>query len=133
MENLGKGYLWGGEMLYSSGMFALDRTAVIVTAKQPFLDWLKSVDDTGDDLTLADLNRDQSLYLLPESDDDAAAKRSLRKSCGDIFEEQLDGWWRDESVWPKDRSFRVFTRWFDYRFHSMVFDLVQKAPVREAD
>src|SRR5690348_14965262 len=120
-------------MLYPSGMFVLDLTAVIVTSRQPFLDWLKSVDDTSDDLTLAVLNQDPSLYLLPESVNDEAAKRRLRKSCGEIFAEELDSWWRDQSVWPKDRSFRVFARWFDYRFHSMVFDLVQHAPIREED
>lgn len=47
----------------------------------------------------------------------------LRDSCEEIFEEQLAGWYTDESVWPRDRGFHVFRRWFDYHHHSMVIDL----------
>jgi len=41
----------------------------------------------------------------------------------EIFEEQLDGWHRDRSAWPADRSFDTFTRWFEYSFHSVLYDL----------
>jgi len=33
-----------------------------------------------------------------------------------IFDDQLDGWWRDRTTWPTPRSFDVFTRWFDRQF-----------------
>ena len=43
-----------------------------------------------------------------------------------IFEEQLSGWWRDETDWPTKRDMKTFTHWFDVEFHSVVLDVVQK-------
>ena len=103
-------------------MVSLNRTAAVVTAKQPFLDWLHSV-PTSRHLTLADLNQEPSVYLLPDSDNDAKAARHMRKFCTQIFAHELDGWFRVQSAWPKDLAFRVFTRWFECRYHSMVLDL----------
>jgi hypothetical protein len=45
--------------------------------------------------------------------------------CGEIFEEQLDGWYRVPSSWPVNRDFDMFKRWFEYRFHSMLVDLCE--------
>jgi hypothetical protein len=38
------------------------------------------------------------------------------------IQEQLDGWYTDESVWPKDRTLKVFQQWFECRLHSVVLD-----------
>src|SRR5713226_1624385 len=94
-------------------MVSLNRTAAVVTAKQPFLDWLHSVDPTSRHLTLADLNQEPSVYLLPDSDSDAKAARHMRKSCTQIFTHELDGWFRVPSAWPKDLDFRVLQIPFD--------------------
>src|SRR5215471_6975248 len=47
----------------------------------------------------------------------------LEEVCGEIFEAQLDGWYRVPSSWPVSRDFDMFKRWFEYRFHSMLVDL----------
>ena len=112
-------------------MFVFNRSAAIVIAKQPFLDWLHSVDPTSQHLTLDDLNEDQSIYLLPESESDEQSGKNLRKFCQEIFREQLEAWWRDQSDWPSDLSFGEFSRWFDYEFHSMVFDVEERTLERE--
>jgi hypothetical protein len=104
--------------------------ALVVTAKQPFLDWLQSVDPTGGNLTLGDLNQDPFVYLLPESASDRDAARHVRHSYKQIFESELIGWWREPSDWPKISS-RLFARWFDWRYHSVVLDLAPGALVRE--
>jgi hypothetical protein len=44
----------------------------------------------------------------------------VRKLCAQIFSHELDGWFRVPSGWPKDLTFRVFNRWFECRYHSMV-------------
>ena len=77
-------------------MVTLNRSAIVVTPKQPFLDW-------------------------------------LRDSCEEIFEEQLAGWYTDESAWPRDRGFDVFRRWFDYQHHSMLIDLSGEPLIGESD
>lgn len=90
---------------------------------QPFLDWLHRVDPTSADLTLADLRREPTIYLLPEYDCEDEALDCLQEVVSEIFEEQLAGWYRVPSAWPRERDLRTFLRWFEYRRHSMVFDL----------
>jgi hypothetical protein len=58
---------------------------------QPFLEWLHGVDPTGAELTLEDLRREPTIYLLPECENEEAARGCLRDVCEEIFEEQLDG------------------------------------------
>jgi hypothetical protein len=81
-------------------MRSVNRSAVIVRPAQPFLDWLHQVDPTSAELTLEDLRSDPSVYLLPVYDTEEQARNHLRKRCEDIFEEQLEGWYRDPSTWP---------------------------------
>ena len=66
-------------------MEVINRSAIIVMPAQPFLDWLHRVDPTSADLTLADLRREPTIYLLPEYDrgepqPSNACKRSSAKS-----------------------------------------------------
>jgi hypothetical protein len=48
-------------------MDAINRSAVIVMPAQPFLDWLHQADPTSAELTLEDLRREPTIYLLPET------------------------------------------------------------------
>ena len=113
-------------------MLLVNRTAVIIIAKQPFLDWLHAVDPTSRQLKLDDLNVEPSIYLLPNSDSDEQAKKNLRRICKQIFAHELNGWWSEPSAWPQDLSYGVFVKWFDWRHHSMVFD-VAEAPLRRKE
>ena len=113
-------------------MLLVNRTAVIIIAKQPFLDWLQAVDPTSRQLKLDDLNMEASIYLLPDSDSDQQAEKNLRKICKQIFAHELDGWWSETSTWPQDLSYGVFAKWFDWQHHSMVFD-VTEAPLRREE
>lgn len=51
-------------------MLCLNRTAIVVIAKQPLLDWLHSVDPTSHDLTLEEFNTEPTVFLLPECGSD---------------------------------------------------------------
>ena len=53
-------------MAAGSNMVAVNRSAIVVTPKQPFLDWLQSVDSTSSELASADLGLDPTIYLIPE-------------------------------------------------------------------
>lgn len=101
----------------------LNRSAVVVKPRQPFLDWLHRVDPTSRDITLDELEQDPTIYLIPECDTEADVRRALRKLCGSIFIEQLAAWWTDDDSWPQDRSFAAFRRWFDWQYYSMLIDL----------
>ena len=108
-------------------MLSPNRTAVVVTAKEPFLEWLYSVDPTSHHLTLEDLNRDPTIYLLTEAQDEEEANAFLAEGCEEIFEDQLDGWYRVRDVWPRDLSLSAFRHWFEYRIHFMIVDLCDDA------
>ena len=109
----------------------LNRMAVVVTARQPFLDWLRSVDPTNDDVTLAEVNSEPPVYLLPECVDDDAAARCVRRHCGEILEAEIDGWWTERRDWPAKLTPKIFDEWFEWRWYSMVVDLGEGELVEE--
>jgi hypothetical protein len=73
---------------------ALNRSAVIVTPKQPFLDWLHAADPTSLALTLDEV-REPTIYLLPDCEDAADLLARVKRCSETIFEDQLDGWYRE--------------------------------------
>ena len=102
----------------------LNRCTVIVEAKQPFLDWLKSLPDPPE-VSLDQVNSDQTAYLLPEYAFDNEQGSLLKQFYDLIFEEELLAWWNDEKDWPETRDLATFKKWFDVEFHSMILDLVE--------
>ncbi len=107
----------------------LNRSAVVVRPKQPFVDWLKSVKELElPDMTLDQL--DKTLYLVPDYEDPGDAEKVLKKVCDEIFCRELEGWYTDEETWPKDRSLKVFKQWFDVEHFDVVED-VGRAPIMD--
>ena len=104
-------------------MITINRTAIVVMPGQPFLDWLHRADPTSNELSLEDLRREPAVYLLPECENEKEARECLEEVCGEIFEEQLNGWRRVPSSWPSRRDLDAFDRWFECSFHSVVVDL----------
>ena len=103
----------------------INRSALVLTAKQPFLDWLQSLPDPGEaETTLEDVNRERTTHLLPDYDMLDEEEQLLERFYDIIFEMELEGWWTDESHWPADRDLSLFKQWFHYEFHSVVVDLV---------
>ena len=60
-------------------MNTINRSAVVVIPAQPFLDWLHQADPTSAQLSLNDLRKEATLYLLPEYDTEEEARQ-----CGGI-------------------------------------------------
>jgi len=107
-------------------MLALNRSAIVVRPQSPLLDWLHTVDPTSASITLVNLTQEPTIYLVTECDDSADEETCLQAVYSTIFEDQLDGWWRDRTMWPTPRSLAVFRRWFDCQFHSMLLDLTDE-------
>ena len=111
-------------------MDTLNRSAIVVKPKQRFLDWLHAADPTIRGITLSDVTGEPTIYLIPECDTNEDVVDALREVCEEIFEEQLDGWYRVPSSWPQDRSYEEFCLWFDYQHHSMLIDLGEEPLTR---
>ena len=109
----------------------LNRCAITIRAKEPLLAWLQSLPDY-DDITLDDVNRETTAYLLPIFEDDTEKEALLGQYYDLLFEEELAGWWLAKGDWPKNRSLEMFNHWFDVEFHSVVVDL-EDAALRDED
>ncbi|MGH8550856.1 MAG: hypothetical protein ACRERU_20105 [Methylococcales bacterium] len=100
----------------------LNRAALIIRYEQPFVDWINAVDpDPENAITLNDANEDNSVYLV-EVDDPQELEEWLELNHADLFEDELNEWYSNPSVWPQDRSLDLFKKWCRFELHTMVFD-----------
>lgn len=98
----------------------LNRTAVIVRPKEPFIEWARSIDDDG---TLPTAEGEQTVYLILDFDDDRGFQHVLKQVWAEIFERELEGWYVDETLWPQDRTLAMFKKWFSIEYHTVIEDL----------
>ncbi len=110
-------------------MTTINRIAIMAKPRQPFLDWLHAADETSHDLTLEDLGSDPSIYLLPQCENDEEVRARIAMHVNEIFDEQLDSWYREPSSWPQRRDMETFERWFEWSSHSIIIDLCER-PIR---
>lgn len=103
----------------------LNRSVVIVRVKEPFMKWLQSLPEQAD-VTIDEVNSDNTAYLLPDLEYDDDVDELIERYHDLIFEEQLNGWGTDKSSWPTPRDVKMFKKWFDCEFHSIVLDLVDQ-------
>lgn len=100
----------------------LNRAALILRYKQPFVDWINAADPspTSHVLSLEDVNDEHTVYLLEhvESQDELADWLSYNHEA--LFESELEGWYTDPVLWPKDRSLELLKRWCSLELHSVV-------------
>ena len=113
-------------------MREINRGLMVVKPKQPFLDWVQSLDEGGD-LELKDLHDDASAYLVPEWEMDDDRLKILEWCAEYVFEQELWSWYTDEDLWPLQRDADTFLLWFDIEFHSLVFDLDDETPLEHVD
>ena len=99
----------------------LNRAALIVRPAQPYMDWAKSLDDSD---VLPDALGEQTVYLVPEFEDDEQAESVLKLVYTAVFELELHGWHTIQSAWPQDRSLGAFKEWFTIEMHTVVQDVL---------
>ena len=83
---------------------------------------MRQADPTSAELSLEDLRREPTIYLLPEYATEEEARADLKEFCSEIFEEQLDGWYCVPSAAGRSGLRHLHPR-FEYRFHSVIIDL----------
>lgn len=95
------------------------RSAVVIKKQQPFLDWLLLQDkETMIDETVLE----GDVYLLPDFETTAEMEKWIRRHFDKLFTDQLNGWYTDKSVWPQNRTFKLFKEWFSYHLYTMIWD-----------
>ena len=112
----------------------INRALLTVHLKQPFVDWINAADPTsmkGGEITLLEANDDRPAFLIHE---DAAeyVEEWLEQNFIPLFEDVLEQWYIDDSLWPQDRTLDLFQKWCSVEIHSMVFDTVDE-PIVDDD
>ena len=112
--------------------FVLNRSVALLVYKQPFLAWLQSADPTpGTVWTLEELREDNDTFLIPQFDDPSDSVKWIESRWRALFDSILIDWLTDESLWPKNRTLKMFREWFDIKVHSMVWDLAEEPLIVE--
>src|SRR5437667_5110603 len=104
-------------------MHLINRSAIIVKPKQPYIDWANHFDAGGPTLTLEKGRRDPSVFLADDLENEPEPERIIKKYYKMIFEHELREWMTAEETWPRTRDLRTFLEWFDVCICTMVIDL----------
>ncbi|MCI0334822.1 MAG: hypothetical protein L0228_16535 [Planctomycetes bacterium] len=84
-------------------MWSVNRSVLVVRPRQPYLDWVQSLDDADKKVTLDDLRRDCTALLVPEVDDEDHQDEIVAAMCKEVFEHELWAWMRNLA--PQWRGF----------------------------
>ncbi|WP_133129053.1 hypothetical protein [Legionella nagasakiensis] len=101
---------------------------LIVKPKAPVKEWLKHVFISKNELPgkiehldFSLFERDSTAYLLPSSIDSLnKCTTFLLQEATAILEFELEQFIHDKTLWPKERTFDLFTEWFDFEVYPQV-------------
>jgi hypothetical protein len=106
----------------------INRIAVVLIPTEACLEWANSCPSERS-MNLAEMQREPTVYLIPETR--AEAESRVRRHYKTMFEQELNSWYADPELWPKDLSFKTFRKFFTIHVSSMVFDLGSGAIIKE--
>jgi hypothetical protein len=105
----------------------INRCAILLTPKAPYVSWANSLDDDGPRFEELDDPTDdpRQIFLGPDVDAPGAAAKYVEKHFNMFFEEWLECWCTDPALWPQRRTRKMFHEWFDVRIFELVHDTVE--------
>lgn len=103
-------------------MRTLNRAALVVRPREPYLKWAASIDDEAAEAAIP-LRARVSVYLVAEDPRGEEESAPLENYFEEIFEHELEAWYTDENRWPPVRDMVTFLEWFDVSRESIVLDL----------
>ena len=106
-------------------MKLVNKAAIVIKPKQPFINWANHFDDDGPTLSLEDARHDPDVSLVDDLENELEKEKVVRKYYKTIFEHELEAWMTDENSWPVKRDLRTFLNWFDVDICSMVLNLAR--------
>ena len=107
-------------------MKLVSRQAAVAFLRQPFVDWINSVEERSGSpttFTIEEANREAHVYLLDYHENWDANLAYVDESKPEIFEFELNAWFSDPNLWPAARSVEFIDRWLRIELHSMLIDL----------
>lgn len=112
-------------------MKLLNRSALSVRPTQAFVDWINALEPTlgDDDLTLADVERESTIYLIPEMDTPEALEAFVREQHARLLEIELLAWEEDPAQWPDALDWALFTAFLRVEHSYLAIDLDDETPL----
>ena len=106
-------------------MKLLNRSALSVRPTQAFVDWINALEPTmgDDDLTLDDVERESTIYLIPEMDTPEALHAFVRERFEVILETELRAWEEDARQWPATLDWALFETFVRIEHSYLTIDL----------
>ena len=103
----------------------INRSAIIVKPKQPFIDWHNSLypDSKMDEI-------DVDIYLVDDNINDL--ENFLKKKFDKLFTMVLHDWHTNKKEWPQKRNYKMFNLWFRVEISETIYDLERK-PVLKSE
>src|SRR5688572_16640768 len=103
----------------------VNRSAIILVPRQPYVDWANSLDDGPRYEHTIDDSEAIPIFLGPGVDEIQEVEEFISKNYDLFFEEWLEYWCTDPTLWPPKRTRKIFREWFTVRIHTMVCDAVE--------
>ena len=97
----------------------VDRNAIILKPKKAFIDWAQKVDEDDQEYF-----HGTKIYLV--DDEELDPEDWLEENFDELFVKELEEWCLYEDLWPNNRSFSMFKKWFKIDFSIMVYDMEYK-------
>jgi len=89
----------------------VNRGAIILRYKVPFIQWINEADPSKDSSEVTDADAEN-------------VEGWIRDNHVALFENELEDWYTDEALWTKKRDYKTFMEWFEVECHSVVMDTV---------
>jgi len=111
---------------------SINRLIAILRPKQAFLDWINSMPDDPNTMTMEEVAYENLCFLIPEYESNEQGREFILKNAEAILEVQLEGWDQSGETWPEKLDRRLLQKFFDIEVHSEVIDMM-KGPIERED
>ncbi len=103
----------------------INRAAIIVRLKEPFIEWINEADplDSRSKISIEEANEDRTIYLIDDSEAEHT-EEWIELNFRQVFECELEDWYDDQSIWPKNIDRKLFDEWCELECHSIIVDTV---------
>jgi len=101
-----------------------NRFALEVVPKEAFWEWVKNVEKKLQWSSLKDEDKESNnIYLIPPTYFGQYLDNCIEKNFEVFFQNELSVYVSDPMFWPANRTYEMFSNWFDIKVSDMVWSL----------
>lgn len=108
----------------------VNRTALLLTYKEPAIRWINEADPVEDSMVITEehVNTERTVYLISRDDGESGVTQQawIKRNFRQLFESELEGWYTEPNLWPKPLTLKLFHKWFETEFNTVLFDTVDE-------